>query len=584
MSIGRIPENILEDILGRVNIVEVIAGYIPLKRAGRNFKALCPFHHEKTASFMVSADRQIYHCFGCAKGGNAFHFLMEYERMEFPEAVQFLAKKCGVALPERQDAKTVSTTEKLYKINEIAANFFQQALNSQSGARAKDYLIKRGLSPETIKSFKLGFAYDHWDALMNSLRQKGVNLSLIEKSGLILSKQGGGYYDRFRKRITFPIFDIRSRVLAFGGRVLDQTLPKYVNSPETPIYIKGRNLYGLTFAKEAIRLKDQVVIVEGYLDLIMPFQQGLKNIVASLGTALTTDQVRLLKRYTSNAVMVYDADSAGEIATMRTLDILIEEGMDVRVVSLPKGYDPDSFVRRQGIEKFTQMIENAENLFDYKLKVLKVRFDATSIEGKAKISSEMLSSIKKFKNEILKSEYIKKLSSALDINEGALLSELKKTSSEKRYAREFQPAVSKAKPMNPTEKLLIKLVLEENTLIDHIKESLDLGDFRDERAARIVAVMFDLVSQGKNIDPRSLTSHLDEDGIQNVISETTFLAPIPEQDRERVVEDCIQRMKSEKEKTVRHNLHQQIKVAQGQGDDDKLNRLMEKFHQLIKKG
>ncbi|MFC1804245.1 DNA primase [Candidatus Omnitrophota bacterium] len=584
MSIGRIPENILEDILGRVNIVEVIAGYIPLKRAGRNFKALCPFHHEKTASFMVSPDRQIYHCFGCAKGGNAFHFLMEYERMEFPEAVQFLAKKCGVALPERQDAKTVSTTEKLYKINEIAANFYQQALNSQSGARAKDYLIKRGLSPETIKSFKLGFAYDHWDALMNSLRQKGVNLSLIEKSGLILSKQGGGYYDRFRKRITFPIFDIRSRVLAFGGRVLDETLPKYVNSPETPIYIKGRNLYGLTFAKEAIRLKDQVVIVEGYLDLIMPFQQGLKNIVASLGTALTTDQVRLLKRYTSNAVMIYDADSAGEIATMRTLDILIEEGMDVRVVSLPKGYDPDSFVRRQGIEKFTQMLENAENLFDYKLKVLKVRFDATSIEGKAKISSEMLSSIKKFKNEILKSEYIKKLSSALDINEGALLSELKKTSSDKRYAREFQPAVGKAKLMNPTEKLLIKLVLEENTLINHIKENLDPGDFRDERAARIVAVMFDLVSQGKSIDPRTLTSHLDEDGIQNVISETTFLPPIPEQDRERVVEDCIQRMKSEKEKTVRHNLHQQIKVAQGAGDDDKLNRLMEKFHQLIKKG
>ncbi|MDD5027638.1 MAG: DNA primase, partial [Candidatus Omnitrophica bacterium] len=340
---GRIPENILDDILARVDIVEIISGFLPLKKAGRNFKACCPFHHEKTASFMVSPDRQIYHCFGCGESGNAFKFLMRYERLDFPEAVEALARKAGVVLPrdETPGPKSSGLSTQVYRINELAANFYSANLNSPAGLRAKEYLLKRTVRPETISALKLGFASDSWDGLLNYLRSKGASLGLLEKSGLAIAKEGGGFYDRFRNRIIFPIFDIKGRVLGFGARVLDNTLPKYVNSPETAVYTKGKNLYGFNLAKDGIRENDFVVIVEGYLDFILPFQEGLKSITASLGTALTIEQARFLKRYTHNVVMVYDADTAGELATLRSLDIFIEEEMNVRVVSLPKGLDPD---------------------------------------------------------------------------------------------------------------------------------------------------------------------------------------------------------------------------------------------------
>ncbi len=351
---GSIPENILEDILNRIDITELIASYIPLKRAGRNFKAVCPFHHEKTPSFMVSADKQIYHCFGCGAGGNAFSFLMQYERLEFPEAVEVLAKKAGVVLPKnKEDSRGASLATQLYSINELAGEFYASTLNASCGAVVKDYLLSRGIKPETIKTFKLGYAQDKWDSLINYLRGKGINLSLLEKAGLILAKDSGGYYDRFRHRVIFPIFDIKSRILGFGARILpvqeksgnDNSLAKYVNSPETPVYIKGRKLYGLNLAKDAIRDLDCVAVVEGYLDFIIPYQAGVHNIVASLGTALTVEQARLIKRYTNNVVMVYDADCAGELATLRSLDIFIDEDMQVKVVSLPNGLDPETVLR-----------------------------------------------------------------------------------------------------------------------------------------------------------------------------------------------------------------------------------------------
>ena len=458
---GRIPENILEDILSRVDIVEVISGFIPLKRAGRNFKAICPFHHEKTASFMVSPDRQIYHCFGCNESGNAFRFLMRYERLEFLEAVQTLAKKAGVVLPEvhRQDSKTAGLITQLYKINELTASFYENSLNSANGQGAKNYLLKRGLTPESIKAFKLWLALDKWDALIGHLRLKSISLPLLEKAGLILAKEGGGYYDRFRNRVIFHIFDIKSKAVGFGARVLDDTLHKYVNSPETIIYTKGKNLYGLNFAKEGIRENDFAVVVEGYLDFIIPYQEGLKNIVASLGTALTLEQVRLLKRYTHNAVMVYDADAAGELATLRSLDIFVEEEMNVKVVSLAKGFDPDLFVRKHGIASFKEKINEACNLFDYKLGVLKSRYNSKEIEGKAKIALLMLETLAKFRNAVLKSEYIKKLAQELDISEDALLQEIKKIKEDKPYVDLREGPHKKALNINPTEKLLIKLML-----------------------------------------------------------------------------------------------------------------------------
>jgi DNA primase len=587
---GRIPENILEDILSRVDIVEVIAGYIPLKRAGRNFKAVCPFHHEKTASFVVSPDRQIFHCFGCHTGGNAFRFLMQYERLDFPEAVRTLAKKAGVALPEveRQDTQAANLITQLYKINEWAALFYSHNLNTPEAQVARSYLIKRGIKPPTAHLFRLGFALDKWDALTNHLRAKDVHLALLEKAGLVLPKEGGGYYDRFRQRIIFPIADIKSRPLGFGARVLPapskveggETLPKYINSPETPVYTKGRNLYGLNLSHEAIREKDYAVIVEGYLDFIIPYQEGLQNLVASQGTALTYEQARLLKRYTRNAVIVYDADSAGELASLRSLDIFIEEEMNVRVVSLPQGYDPDLFVRKNGIEKFQEKVEQADTLFDYKMKVLKSRYNPQSVEGKSAISSEMLSTINKFKNAVAKSEYIKLLAEGLSVDEDALLQDLKKIKEPRMSPGAYQPNSRKAVDINPTEKLLLKLMLEETDVIHRIKDTLEPADFQDERTCRVVSIIFDLIQQGKSIEPQHLVNHLDEEEVADFVCELAVSADFPTQDREKVVDDCIKRIKGQRLRLRKESLCEEIKAAQQVGDEERLNRLMQEFQHL----
>jgi DNA primase len=591
---GLIPENILDDILSRVNIVELIAGYIPLKRAGRNFKALCPFHHEKTPSFMVSLDRQIYHCFGCSAGGNAFNFLMQYERLTFLEAVEVLAKKTGVTLPkiQKEDSEKNSFITQLYKINELTAQFYQNLLNSSAGLAAKNYLVKRGIKEETIKTMHLGFTQDKWDALINFLRAKGISISLLEKAGLVIAKQSGGYYDRFRNRIIFTIFDIKDRPLGFGARAIplaetlnkDENLPKYINSPETPIYIKGKHLYGLNLAKDAIRDKDSAVVVEGYLDFIMPYQEGFQNIVASLGTALTLDQVRLLKRYTQNVVMVYDPDDAGELATLRTLDIFIEEEMNVKVVSLPSGFDPDLFVRNRGVNAFKEMVESAEGLLDYKLRILKSRYGTKDIEAKAKISQEMLLTINKFKNAVLKSEYTKKLAQELKIKEEALFQELKNIKDFKQYLEDASIVKKEFFNIHPTEKLLLKLMLEQKELIDYVKDKIHPEDFNDERVARLFSLLFDLNNEGKKIEPNILMNRLGDEKLLRLVCESSFALTQEEEpsNREEIVDDCVKRLKAINLDTRKKRLQEQIRLAEETKDEERLHNLKEEFFKLIK--
>lgn len=587
--IQRIPENILEDILSRIDIIEVISGYIPLKKAGRNFRACCPFHHEKTPSFMVSPDKQIYHCFGCSESGNAFKFLMRHERLEFPEAVGILAAKAGVILPEKQKLDTVaySLHTQLYKINELAAAFYHNVLNSGEGEEARRYLIERGINQAEAKLFKLGFAPDKWDALIEHLRLKKINLGLLEKAGLILPKVNGGFYDRFRNRIIFTIQDIKSRELGFGARVFlptqDKDTAKYINSPETVVYTKGKNLYGLNLSKDAIRDNDCAVIVEGYLDFITPFLSGLKNIIASLGTALTIEQVSLLKRYTRNVVMVYDGDKPGQAATLRSLDIFVEEDMDVSVCVLPEGFDPDSFVRKNGIESFQQKIKAAVNLFDYKLAALKSQFNINKIEDKAKISQNMLLTINKFKNAVVKSEYIKKLTDVLNVSGEALLEELGKIEVKKAYQLQGPPDVKKSLNINPTEKLLIRLMLEETELISHIREHIDPDDFQDERISRIVCVMFDLLNQGKNIEANKLVDYLDDKDSYQFICESVFNQELPVDNKEMVAEDCIRLIKNKRLIAQRQKIQEEIKKAEENKDEEKLSRLRVEFCNLYKK-
>ncbi|MFA5362041.1 MAG: DNA primase [Candidatus Omnitrophota bacterium] len=587
---GHIPENIIEDILNRVDIVEVISDYIPLKRAGRNFRALCPFHHEKSPSFMVSPDRQIYHCFGCGAGGNVLNFLLQYERLEFLEAVEALAKKAGVAIPQqvRKNSPAAGMVSALHAVNDLAAKFYENNLNSPKGKAAQDYLFARGLSEESLRSFRIGFATDAWDALIAHLRNKNIGLAVLEKAGLILPRDGGGYYDRFRSRIIMPVFDIKSKIIAFGARVMpgvgDKNTAKYVNSPETPLYVKRNCLYGLHLAKDAVRDLDFMIVVEGYLDFIIPYQHGVRNIVASSGTSLTQEQARLIKRYTHNVVVVYDGDSAGQMATLRSLDIFVEEGMQVKVVSLPEGYDPDSFVREKGINAFKALVGQAATLFDYKLAILESRFSSRSIEDKANISSEMLNTIGKFSNSILKSEYLKKLSGALEIDVNSLKDELKKVKSDRPFAEGQPPPVHKNRAVNPTEQLLMKLMLEESSLADRIRRRIEPADFQDERIFRIVTALFDFLDQGREVEPSILINHFADTEISGLICESAFTRDTEPSNKEEIVDDCIRRLKSKKKDSRKRFLHEEIKNAQKSGDEEKLHKLMQEFHSLIKEG
>ncbi|MBM3244622.1 MAG: DNA primase [Candidatus Omnitrophica bacterium] len=586
---NRIPENLLEDILSRVDIVELISGYIPLKKAGRNFKACCPFHREKTPSFMVSPERQIYHCFGCNESGNAFKFLMAYERFDFPEAVEFLARKTGVILPEKEKRtqENISITTQLFKINELACAYYQKSLDSETGSSARGYFLKRGIPEEGIKLFKLGFAEDKWDGLINYLRSKGVGLALLEKAGLAIAKDRGGFYDRFRNRAIFPIFDIKSRVLGFGARLLDETkgstAAKYINSPESPVYTKGKNLYGLNLSKEAIRECDSVIMVEGYMDFIIPYTYGIHNIVASLGTALTEEQAGLLKRFTQNVVMVYDADAAGQMATLRALDIFIEEGMNVRIATLPAGMDPDLYMKKNGLASFKEMVNSAKSFFEYKLSVMKSRYNTKEIEERAMVAKEMLISISKFKDSIVKSEYIKLLAQELNVNEEALLEEINKIKGIKAPYNGQNRTVAKA-PFNPTESLLIRLMLEESELIDSIRKRLEPTDFQDERTKKLVTVMFDLFSQGKTLEPNKIINYLDDSNSLELICKSAFKDDAYPEDKEKVVEDCIKLIKSKRLSHIKQRLQEEIRIAEQNKDEEKLHRLKDEFCELLKKG
>lgn len=362
-------------------------------------------------------------------------------------------------------------------------------------------------------------------------------------------------------------------------------MAKYVNSPETPIYTKGRNLYGLNFAKDAIRELDFAAVVEGYMDFILPFESGFKNILASQGTALTVEQAHLIKRYTQNVVMVYDADNAGEMATLRTLDIFIEEGLNVKVFSLPKGLDPDLFVRQHGADAFREGVSKADNLFDYKLRILKGRHSAAEIEGKAKICAEMLPTINKLENAVLKSEYLKKLASELKVDQEALAEEVKKIKQPKSNVARAEAERRQKAPLkiSPAERTLIKLMFEEKELIERIKCDLLPSDFSDERVARIVELMFDLLRQGKSVEPKGLFQRLGDDRAAELMCESVFMPDASGQHREKVIDDCIQRLKSERVKSQRQDLQDKIKAAQDCKDEEQLGKLMRDFHSLIKK-
>ncbi len=578
-------EQILEEIQSKSDIAEVIGSYIPLKRAGRNFKANCPFHKEKTPSFMVSPSKQIFHCFGCGAGGNIFHFVMKFEGIEFPDAVRALAEKAGVELPRftRSEFEQSAYAVQIYKINEFAASYYHDTLlKTEAGKRAAEYLEKRGVSEETITQAKLGFAADAWDGFINFAKSKGFETALLERSGLVITREEGGHYDRFRNKIIFPIFDIKSRVVAFGARVLDDSLPKYINSPETEVYVKSRHLYGLNFSLQAVKEKDFCVIVEGYLDFLIPYQNGIKNIAASLGTSLTESQARLIKRYTRNAVILYDGDSAGEAASLRGLDLFVQEGVNVKVAVLPKGYDPDSFVRSGGTAAFNSLIDSAADLFEYKLGILTSRYDARNAAAKSRVCAEMLPTIARVNNAVLKFEYIKRLAERLQVREEDLLTELKKVKSDYAYEPSADAvAATDVCPGTKADKILIGLMLDDAELIAEVQKHLKAEDFADEKTRKVICEIFKAYAAGKALSAAGLINCLEGDDLCRIVSEAASLTEIIT-DKQKNLIDCIKNIKEQNNKNKLTELRNLINVAQVMGDGKKVEQLLAELSGLLR--
>ncbi|HPR88291.1 MAG TPA: DNA primase [bacterium] len=424
-----IPQDKIDQVRLASDVVDVVSGYVTLKKRGKNYIGLCPFHQEKTASFSVNPDLQIFHCFGCGAGGNVFTFLMRVESLTFPESVRLLAKAAGIVLPEEEeDLSQLQEKEALFYANQLANEFFMANLLHESEAEpARRYLAARGLTPEIFEQFGIGYSLNKWDGLLLHARARSVNPDLLLKAGLVMHKEGGGFYDRFRGRVTFAIRSLSKQVVAFGARrIIEENSPKYINSPETPVYQKRFILYGLDRAREAVRQADRVVIVEGYTDLISMHRAGIEQVVATSGTAMTEEHARLLRRYTAHAVILYDGDSAGASASLRGAEILLANGFDVRICLLPGGQDPDEFVRQNGAEAVQQQLAQGMPLIDFKMKSLEQKGLLRTPSQKAESTRELLASIAKVADIIQKSFLLRDLAEKLNVAEAVLWTEVHK--------------------------------------------------------------------------------------------------------------------------------------------------------------
>lgn len=450
----------LDEIRSKVNLVDLVGEYIPLKKTGRNFKALCPFHSEKMPSFIVSPERQIFKCFGCGAGGDIFKFLMLTENVDFGEALRALAKRAGVKLHRYRPSEAEKQKDLLYEVNHLASEFYHFLLfNHPIGKRALDYILGRGITRESLQLFKLGFAPDLWDSLQKFLvGKKGYRLELLDQAGLVIkSEKGRGFYDRFRGRLMFPLRDHRGNVAGFAGRVLKpgQEEAKYINTPETAIYHKSDLLYGLTETKEAVKKAERVILMEGELDVISSYQVGIKNAVAIKGSALTPSQVRLISRFTKNIVFAFDRDKSGDLATHRGIEVADAAEMAIEVIQLEGGKDVDEIAQKDP-DFWRRLVKKPVPVYDYFLDSAAARFDAHTAEGKRKIGQEFIPILAKISNEIVQAHYVEKLAKKLAVPTDSIMAEIDKI--------ETTEATAPSLPVEPEEKKSRREILEEHLL------------------------------------------------------------------------------------------------------------------------
>ena len=424
-AVSMIPDEKVREVRERAPILEVISDYMSLRKSGANYQGLCPFHGEKSPSFNVNPSRGIFHCFGCGAGGNVVTFVMRMEGMAFPQAVKFLAKRVGVEIPERplsrDEKRKVDEQEQLYEINALAGEFYRRVLEAdEAGAAGRSYLERRGVDRDTAATYRLGFAPTGWDNLAKHLQRKGVTPEQAEKLGLLRKKEGGGYYDTFRNRLLFTISDLHGRAIGFGGRVMDDSLPKYINSPESPIYRKSEVLFGLDLAKKGMREKGSAIIVEGYFDHLALFRAGYTNVVATCGTALTPGHLKLLRRYAERVYMLFDGDEAGQKATVRSMELFLEEAFPARVVEVPAGDDPDTFIGREGAAAFAPLLEGAAPIFEFFYRGLAKSLDIRGVEGKVAFVNEVAPRLLKIADPVERALYEKEICRTVGIEQGML--------------------------------------------------------------------------------------------------------------------------------------------------------------------
>ena len=525
----RYSEELIEEIRSSNDIVDVISKYITLKRSGRNFFGLFPFHKEKSPSFAVSPDKQIFHCFGCGAGGNVIHFISKIEGLDFKDTLELLANRVNIELPtldNLEDDKTARLKSKVYEINKIAAEFYHENLYKPASKTAQEYIKKRKLDNRTLKAFLIGYA-GNFNELYLLLKQKGYTEEEMLASSLVKRTENGGYMDSFRKRLMFPIQDVRERVIAFGGRVLDDSKPKYINSPENIVYSKGRNLFGLNVAKKHDTRK--IIIVEGYMDAISLYQRGITNVVASLGTAMTEAQGRLLRRYSEQVILGYDADGAGQAAILRGMEILQNLGCDIRVLQIEGAKDPDEYVLKYGPERFQKCVDNAISLVEFKVKVLLKELNIENTNDKIKFLNEIAKILAKVTNQMEREIYVDKIAKEYKISKEAIYAEVNKlmykdNQGSKKLEKRVVTMVPKEEKENSVsdavlkrENLVIYLLINEySKCYEKIKNLITLNYIQDDTNKQILKKMYEEFEKGNSNTSQLLDWFQDEKVISHI--------------------------------------------------------------------
>ena len=582
-------EELIEEIRSSNDIVDVISQYVILKRSGRNFFGLCPFHKEKSPSFSVSPDKQIFHCFGCGVGGNVIHFVSKIENLGFKDTLEMLANRVNIQLPELDgydSDENAKLKSRLYELNQATATFYHENLYKPSSKEAQEYIKKRKLDNNTLKSFLIGYS-GVFDELYTYLKSKGFSENEILASGLVNKNENGRFIDRFRRRLMFPIQDVRNRVIAFGGRVLDDSKPKYINSAENLVYSKGRHLFGLNLAKNS--QKKNLIIVEGYMDCISLYQRGITNVVASLGTALTEAQGRLLRKHSEQVVIGYDADGAGQAATIRGMEILQNLGCDIRILQIEGAKDPDEFVVKYGPERFNKYVENAISLIEFKIKILKKDLNLENANDKIKFLKEIAKLLSKVNSDLEKEIYLDKISKTYNISKDAVQAEINKllyadSKGEKVLEKPFKSFAKKEEPKEAVSEIdkkredmiIYLLITYPDKSFNRIKNTIRMEDIQSETNRKIIKKLYEELEKG---DINNILDKFEE------TEEVNYLSGIMAQDFEivdeqKAIDDIINIYTKKKLINKRNEILKKLEAPEST-DKDEMKNLERELSNII---